>query len=396
MIPAPRFAGLPDYPFPRLRSLLGLPAGAALPGDAVDMSIGEPRHGVPGFVAEIMARNMEAYGRYPPNEGTPAFREAAHGWLCRRYGLSPGAIDPHAQIQPVNGTREALFMALQIFAVPERLKRPVVLLPNPFYQCYAGAAAAIGAEPVYVPATAETGFLPAFERVRPDLLDRTVAAFVCAPSNPQGAIAGRSYWRKLIALAETYDFGILADECYADIYDRVKPSGILEVSAGRWRDMSRVLSFHSLSKRSNLPGLRSGFVAGGADLIAAFRRIRAYGGAPSPLPVLEAAAAAWSDDAHAETNRALYREKIDAAERILGNRFGFRRPAGGFFLWLNVGDGEKVSLTLWDEARVKVLPGAYLATEVDGVNPGAPFIRVALVDALERTAEGLSRIAATL
>ncbi|MCP5433173.1 MAG: aminotransferase class I/II-fold pyridoxal phosphate-dependent enzyme [Alphaproteobacteria bacterium] len=396
MIVAERFAGLPDYPFPRLRALLGQKAGEALPEGAIDLSIGEPRHGVPEFLARALSADFAAYGRYPPNEGTPAFRRAAAGWLARRYGLAPDFLDPDAAILPVNGTREALFLAAQLAARAETQPRPVVLLPNPFYQCYAAAAAAIGAEIHYVPATAETGFLPAFDRVAREVLDRAVAAYVCAPSNPQGAIADLAYWRRLLALAERHDFLLFADECYAEIYDGAPPTGVVEACAGSPAALERVLAFHSLSKRSNLPGLRSGFVVGGEKIVTAFRVLRSYGGAPSPIPVLEAATQAWSDEAHVVANRTLYRAKIDVAERILGNRFAFRRPPGGFFLWLDVGDGERAARDLWSKAKVKVLPGAYLATEVDGVNPGAPYIRVALVDSLKTTQDGLERIAATL
>ncbi len=400
------FNCLPDYAFPRLRSLLkDLEPGL----QPIDLALGEPKHPFPAFVTDCLARHAADYGRYPPPFGTPDFLEACAAWLTRRYGLAPGAIDPAAQISALNGTREGLFMAAQTLAghkssVPGG---PVVLMPNPFYQCYAAAAVSIGAEPVFLPATEQTGHLPDLDAIAPALLARTVAVYLCSPANPQGTVANRAYWHKLIQCAEEYDFAVFADECYAEIYDTTAPPGVLEVACGEENGGSakRVLAFHSLSKRSNLPGLRSGFVAGDASLIARLRKLRSYGGAPSPLPVLAAATAAWSEDAHVEDNRALYRAKIDVAEACLADRFGFFRPPGGFFLWLNTArhglSGEEAAMRLWREAGLRVLPGAYLARgtaedRTPTANPGADHIRLALVQDIQVTTEAMSRLIATV
>ncbi len=385
---------LPDNPFVRLRALL---AGVEPKMPVIDLGIGEPRHQVPRFVIEELGRSPELYGRYPPTDGTSEFRAACVGWLRRRFNLGDGLVDPDRQIVPVNGTREALFLAAFL---AKAKANPAVLVPNPFYQAYAAAAIGIGAEPVYVPATAETNHLPDFAGLAPELLSRTVIVYICSPANPQGTVADLAYWRRLIALARAHDFLIFADECYADIYDRAPPTGILEAAA-ETGSLRNIFSFHSLSKRSSLPGLRSGFVAGDADLATAFKKLRLYGGSPSPLPVLHAAAAAWGEDAHVEENRALYREKLDGAERILKGRLGFYRPAGGFFLWLDVSetglDAEGAARKLYERGGVRVLPGSYLARwTVDSsgaaVDPGENYVRLALVHDLPTTLEALTRV----
>jgi aspartate/methionine/tyrosine aminotransferase len=297
----------------------------------------------------------------------------------------------------LNGTREGLFnAALALIPEHKRGRRPAVLIPNPFYQVYAVGALAAGAEPVFVPATEATGFLPDYAALPPDILDRTVAAFICSPANPQGAIAPAGYLADLLALAERHDFRILSDECYAELWRHAPPPGILEVAAACGADPERALAFHSLSKRSNLPGLRSGFVAGGPRAIAALRRLRAYAGAPLPEPLQAVAAAVWADEAHVVANRALYARKYALADDILAGFPGYRAPDGGFFLWLQVADGEAAALKLWRETGVRVLPGAYLARTVDGRNPGADRIRVALVAPEDATRDGLARLAACL
>ncbi len=370
-----RFDSLPDYPFPRLRALLnGIEPGRP----PIDLAIGEPKHPFPPLVQEILSRSMEGYGRYPPNQGTPAFRQACHRWLNRRYGLDPDFLDPDRQILPLNGTREGLFMAAQIVAGhkqspgagssgqgPSQPCRPAILMPDPFYQCYAGAAVGVGAEPVMVPTCPETDHLPDLGTIDPALLARTIAFYVCSPANPQGTVASLEYWCRLIRLAEQHDFLILADECYAEIYDQDPPPGILEAAFQKNLQIERILGFHSLSKRSNVPGLRSGFVAGGKTPMDRLMRVRSYGGAPSPFPVLEAAAALWDEDNHAAENRQRYRAKVDLAADCLGDRFGFYRPPGGFFLWLDMAQtgmtGEEAALHLWRSQGVRVLPGAYLS-----------------------------------
>lgn len=387
-----RFSALPEYAFPRLRALLrDVPAG----GPELAMTIGEPKHPMPAMIAETVAAHAHEFALYPPNDGTPELRAAIADWVKLRHGV---AIDPDSQVIPLNGTREGLFNAA-IALSPETKNgaRPAILMPNPFYQAYGAAALAIGAEPVMVPATAETGFLPRYESLPPQVLDRVTLCYLCSPSNPQGAIASDDYWRGLIALAEKHDFRIVADECYGEIYRDTPPPGGLRMAAETGADPERVMIVQSLSKRSNAPGLRSGFAVGGPRSIAAMKQLRAYGGAPLPLPLQRAATALWRDETHVEANRALYRVKFDLADWILGNFPGYVSPHAGFFLWLDVGDGEAAALRLWRETGVRVLPGGYLGRAgEDGVNPGAAYLRVALVAPEAEVARGLEAIRETL
>jgi aspartate/methionine/tyrosine aminotransferase len=386
-----RFSNLPPYAFPRLRALLDVHE----PGGPVrHMTIGEPKHAFPPWITDIIAREAEGFGRYPPNDGTPELRAAFTDWLGRRYGVT---LDPDTQVMPLNGTREGLYNAA-IALSPETKAggKPVVLMPNPFYQVYMVAAISAGAEPVMAPATDATGHLPDYASLDPALLDRVSLCYLCSPANPQGAVADRDYWQELIALAERHDFRILADECYSEIYRDSPPPGALEVAAGMGADPERVVVFHSLSKRSNVPGLRSGFVAGGPEVMTRLKQLRNYAGAPLPLPLMRAAEALWADEAHVTENRALYQKKFDLADRILGNVPGYRPPPAGFFLWLPVEDGEKAALRLWKETGVRVLPGAYLSRETEAGNPGAGHIRVALVAPYEETENALTTIRACL
>jgi aspartate/methionine/tyrosine aminotransferase len=265
-------------------------------------------------------------------------------------------------------------------------------MPNPFYQVYAVAALTVGAEPVYVPATAATGFLPDYAALPAEILDRVGVAYICSPANPQGAVASRAYWAQLLALAEKHDFTVLADECYSDIWRTAPPVGALQVAGEMGSDPERVFSFHSLSKRSNLPGLRSGFVAGGELGMARIRQLRAFAGAPLPLPIQRVSEAAWNDEAHVAASRALYHAKFALADQIFKGIQGFSCPEGGFFLWLPVQDGEEAALKLWRKTGVRVLPGAYLSRAVGGHNPGAGYIRVALVASYDETQAGLTAL----
>lgn len=399
-----RLGRLSDYPFTRLASLLAgvTPRANAEP---VIMSVGEPQHAPPPLIDEVLRTQAHLWGKYPPVAGTPEFRAAAVRWLERRYGLPAGMVEPDRMVLPVAGTREALFLAA-LLAVPETKagRRPAVLLPNPFYAAYEGAAVMAGAEAVFLTTTRETGFLPDLDALPPELLDRTALFYLCTPSNPQGAAADRAYLARAIGLARRHGFVLAVDECYAEIYDAAAPTGVLEVAAAlearygtSGGGLANLLVFHSLSKRSNAAGLRSGFVAGDPDLIALFSRLRSYSIAGTPMPALAAAAALWDDDAHVVENRALYRAKFDAAQSALEGRFGFYRPAGGFFLWLDVGDGEAATATLWREGAIKVLPGAYLThPDADGVNRGSSFIRIALVHDAATVAEACTRIAKIL
>ena len=380
-----RFSNLPEYAFPRLRALLsGIPPG----GDPVVMTIGEPRHAMPDFVAPVLNAHLGGFAKYPVNEGTPGLLGAISDWIGARHGIAVGP----ERIMALNGTREGLFNAA-IALCPERKcgLAPKVLIPNPFYQVYAVAAAAVAAEPVFVPATVETGHLPDYAALPAAVLDQVALAYLCSPANPQGAIAGEDDLERVIALAERHDFLILSDECYSEIWRDGPPPGALDV-ATRMGLADRVVMFNSLSKRSNLPGLRSGFAAGGPAQIAAMRRLRSYAGAPLPLPLQAVAEAAWRDEAHVAESRALYQQKYAIADRVLGNVPGYRPVEGGFFLWLPVEDGEAAARALWAQAGIQVLPGAYLSRDVDGHNPGRGHIRVALVDAPDRTEAALIRL----
>ncbi|MFT4013871.1 MAG: aminotransferase class I/II-fold pyridoxal phosphate-dependent enzyme [Paracoccus sp. (in: a-proteobacteria)] len=384
-----RFSNLPEYAFPRLRTLL---AGISPAADPVIMTIGEPRHAIPEFTARILADSMAEFGKYPPNEGTPELLAAISGWIGRRHGIE---VEP-ARITSLNGTREGLFnAALALCPEGKAGGRAAILIPNPFYQVYAVAAAAVGAEPIFVPATAETGFLPRYGDLDPAVLDRVAIAYLCSPANPQGSVADETYLQDLIALAERHDFLVFSDECYSEIWRDAPPPGALAV-ATRMGLADRVVMFNSLSKRSNLPGLRSGFAAGGAGQIAQLRRLRSYSGAPVPLPAQRVSATAWADEAHVDRNRALYQQKYAVADRVLGNVPGYAPPQGGFFLWLRVpqavGTGEDAAKKLWAEAGIQVLPGAYLSRDTAQGNPGRDYIRVALVDPAGPTETALNRL----
>ena len=381
-----RFSNLPDYAFPRLRKLLDHHAPGGAP---IAMTIGEPRHPMPDFVGPILAANLGGFAIYPNNDGTPELLSAISAWIARRYGVTLAA----DQLMALNGTREGLFNALVALS-PETKngKKPVVLMPNPFYQVYAVAALTVGADPVYVPATAATGFLPDYAALPAEVLDRVTVAYICSPANPQGAVASRDYWANLLALAEKYDFTIFADECYSEIWRSAPPVGVLEVAEATGADPERVFTFHSLSKRSNLPGLRSGFVAGGRKGMAQIRKLRSFAGAPLPQPIQAVSAAAWADEAHVEASRALYQEKFTVAAQVFSGLQGFQVPEGGFFLWLPVEDGEEAALKLWQKTGVRVLPGAYLSRDVNGDNPGKAYIRVALVAPKEEMQHGLVQL----
>ena len=384
-----RFSNLPDYAFPRLRALLaGIPAG----GDPVVLTIGEPRHAIPDFTGPILARHVDEFSKYPSNEGTPELLAAISGWLGRRHGIE---VAPE-RIVTLNGTREGLFNAALALS-PERKngQQPAILIPNPFYQVYAVAAAAVGAEPVFVPATPETGHMPRYADLDPALLDRVTIAYLCSPANPQGAIASEDYLEELIALADRHDFLIFSDECYSEIWRDTPPPGALAV-ATRMGLADRVVMFNSLSKRSNLAGLRSGFAAGGPGQIAQMRRLRSYAGAPLPLPIQRVSAAAWADEAHVDASRALYQQKYAIADRVLGNVPGYQPVAGGFFLWLpvpsEIGDSETAAKKLWAEEGIQVLPGTYLSRDTATGNPGRNFLRVALVATADETEAALNRL----
>jgi aspartate/methionine/tyrosine aminotransferase len=387
-------------PFVRLRELLGdTPPGKS----AICLAVGEPQHGVPSFVGPVVAAHIDEFGRYPMNKGLDPLCEAVAGWLGRRFKL-PRPIDSAHEVLVLNGSREGLFLgalAAERWASDRpdarRRARPAMLIPNPFYAAYAAGAAAARCEPVYLPATAATGFLPDLDVLSEELLARTVAFFIATPANPQGAVAELGYLERLVALARRFGFLIFSDECYSEIYTRRLPAGILEAGGP---DFANVVEFQSLSKRSSLPGLRIGFVAGDRKFLARFLELRNVAAPQVPMPMQRVAIAAYGDEAHVEHSRRLYAQKFDLADQIIGDRYGYKRPAGGFFLWLDVsahGGDEAVTLRLWREAGVRVVPGRYLAREQsDGSNPGRGYIRVAMVADQATTAEALHRLVAVL
>ncbi|MHA1598406.1 MAG: aminotransferase class I/II-fold pyridoxal phosphate-dependent enzyme [Alphaproteobacteria bacterium] len=388
----PGLGRLPDYPFDRLRGLLD----GVTPPDGLEpltLSIGEPKHTPPEMISTILTANKDIWGRYPPIDGTPEFRAAVAGWMGRRFALPEGAIDADSQILPVLGTREALFLAA-LLAVPDG--NAAVLFPNPMYHVYAGAAALAGAEAVLLEANANNNFLPRLEAIDEETLDRCALMYLCTPSNPEGAVASKDYIRRAIEMARAHNFILAMDECYSEVYDREPPAGAAEICTEPGETFDNVLIFQSLSKRSSAPGLRSGFVAGDPALIAKFRLLRNYGGPTMPMPIMAASAVLWSDDAHVAENRALYQAKFDLAEDLLGGRYGFQRPAAGFFLWLDMsehGGGEAAAKRLWAEGALRVLPGAYLSRpDANGKSPGDDFIRIALVHPLDITETALRRV----
>ena len=382
-------------PFVRLAELLA----DVKPGKpAINMSVGEPQHPIPSFVGPVLAAHLNDFGRYPANKGTERFRRAAAAWLDQRYDL-PRPLDPESEILALNGTREGLFLAAMAAArfVPPRAGQPAILIPNPFYAAYGAGATAADCEPVYLPATRASGFLPDLDALDTALLRRTVALYLASPSNPQGAVANRDYLVRLVALARQHGFLIFSDECYSEIFTQHPPHGMLEVAGP---DYANVIVFQSLSKRSNLPGLRVGFAAGDKKFLGRFIELRNIAAPQVPVPAQEVAVAAYGDEAHVEENRRLYALKFDLADQIIGDRYGYRRPAGGFYLWLDVtaqGGDEQAALKLWREAGLRVIPGRYLArSQQDGSNPGSGYIRIAMVQDQETTAEALHRLVAVL
>jgi N-succinyldiaminopimelate aminotransferase len=390
-------SGAISSPFTQLRKLLaGIAPGHERP---IELTIGEPREAMPEFVAAKLHEAASLYGKYPPIRGAEDARRAIVEWMSRRYALPAGSVDPERNVLMLSGSREGLFFACLPAVGRKDIKgQPAILMCNPYYSAYVAGALAVGAEPVYLNATRATGFLPDLDEIASDeaLLARTVALFINSPSNPQGTVADRSYILKALELARAYNFMLFLDECYSEIYTQAAPLGGLEVAMETPDRFRNLVVFNSLSKRSNLPGLRSGFCAGEADFLEAYGEVRNMCAPTVPLPVQHASAAIWRDEAHVERSRAAYRDKFLIADNVLGSRYGYARPAGGFCLWLDMsqfGGGTEAAVTLWQRAGVKVIPGSFLAqTGRDGTNPGADYVRVAMVqdsatiqEALERT-----------
>jgi aspartate/methionine/tyrosine aminotransferase len=382
-------------PFARTTELLA-PYKPAKP--LITLSLGEPQHPVPRFVGPVLSQHIADFGRYPLARGIEPFRKAAAAWLSTRFKL-PRPVDPEAEVLVLNGSREGLFFAALTAKdyVGERRGQPAILMPNPFYPAYGAGARAAGCEQIYLPTTVENGFLPDLDAIDDATLARTVAFYIASPANPQGSVATPDYFCKLKQLADRFGFMILSDECYSEIYTREAPGSMLECAGP---DFKNVVAFQSLSKRSNLPGMRVGFAAGDRKFLAAFHELRNVAAPQVPVPLQHVAVAAYGDEAHVADNRKLYRIKFDLADQILSNRYGYKRPAGGFCVWLDVskhGGDEAAAVRLYRDAGVRVIPGSYLARpQADGFNPGQGYIRLALVSDSESTAEALHRLVQTL
>ena len=392
---------LTDFPFARLNALLAPITPPAHLG-LINMAVGEPQGAMPAFARQIVNDEIDGWNRYPPNQGLPELNQAICEWLTRRYRLPAGLLDADRHVHPTAGSKEGVYIIAPVATPPQKGgAKPIVALPNPFYQAYLGGAVLSGAEPLLVDAPQSNGFLPDYESLDEATWKRMTVVYLCSPANPQGAIASKDYLQNLLSLCRKHDAVLAVDECYAEIYTDKPPVGALEAAlamdeTGAAEPFRNLAVFHSLSKRSNAAGLRSGFVAGDPRIVAMILRWRTYGGPQIPFAVQKASAALWREESHPPQTREWYRKNFRIAEQILHNRLGYYTPGGGFFLWLDVGDGEEATRKLWREAHVKVLPGAYACRETDGVNTSERYIRVALVHDEKTTREGLSRLAAVL
>ncbi|RZU37118.1 succinyldiaminopimelate aminotransferase [Fluviicoccus keumensis] len=391
----PDLSQLHPYPFEKLARLF---SDLTPPADLkpIALSIGEPKHPSPDFVMRTINQQSKHLATYPTTKGIPELRQAIAAWLQRRFRLVH--LDAETQILPVNGTREALFSFTQ--AVVNRQTRPLVMMPNPFYQIYEGAAFLAGAEPWYLPCTAETGFIPDFDAVPAEIWQQTQLLFICSPGNPTGAVIPRDKLVRLLELSDQYGFVIASDECYSEIYfdETDPPVGLLQVCAETGRhDYRNCVVFHSLSKRSNVPGLRSGFVAGDASILKPYLLYRTYHGSAMPVQHQWASIMAWLDEGHVIQNRALYRQKFKAFRDILDPVLPLQMPDAGFYFWADTPtDDESFARLLFGQAHVTVLPGRYLGRTVDGLNPGENRVRMALVASLNDCVAAAERIKALL
>lgn len=389
----PDLARLHPYPFEKLKQLFD---GVTLPADRhpIALSIGEPKHPTPHFIQETLLSHLHGLGQYPTTKGLPELRQTIADWLNQRFQLAPDSLDPETQILPVNGTREALFAFAQSLIDPA--EKPVVIMPNPFYQIYEGAAILAGAQPYYLNTLPENGYLPDFDAVPEAILQRCQLFYLCSPGNPTGTIIDQSGHQQLLELAERYDFVIAADECYSEIYadEQKPPQGLLQSAYALGNtDFKRCVVFHSLSKRSNAPGLRSGFVAGDSELLTAFFRYRTYHGCAMPIPTQHASITAWKDEKHVARNRELYRKKYTAVIDILANICTITQPPASFYIWFNTPiDDTDFARELFAQEHVTVLPGSFLSRKAEGVNPGHQHVRMALVAPLEDCIEAAQRI----
>lgn len=391
----PRLKLLQPYPFEKLAQLkqgIAAPAGKS----PIVLSIGEPAHATPHVIQEALLTHLHGLSNYPTTKGLPKLRQAIGDWLTNRFRLPAGLIDAERQILPVSGTREALFSFAQCVVDPSAGERPVVIMPNPFYQIYEGAALLAGAEPYFLNTPASNSYLPDFGSVPESVWRRCQLIYICSPGNPSGAVMPGAGHEQLLRLAERYDFVIASDECYSELYDDENnpPPGLLETACRLGNtEFKRCVVFHSLSKRSNAPGLRSGFVAGDASILNDYLLYRTYHGCAMPVPTQHASIQAWQDERHVRENRRLYREKFDAVIDILGEVCDVAKPPAGFYVWLKTPVSEiEFARQLYARENVTVLPGSFLSREFNGLDPGVNHVRIALVAPLQECVEAARRI----
>jgi N-succinyldiaminopimelate aminotransferase len=389
----PYLQQLQPYPFEKLAALkqgITPPAGKR----HIALSIGEPAHATPHLIQETLLTHLHGLSNYPTTKGLAELRQTIAAWLTRRFRLAEGLLDPETQILPVSGTREALFSFAQCLI--DRTTNPLVVMPNPFYQIYEGAALLAGAEPYFLNTVEANAYLPDFEAVPESVWRRCQLLYICTPGNPSGAVMPRETLTRLLELAEKYDFVIASDECYSELYDDESspPPGLLEAAFAIGNtEFKRCVVFHSLSKRSNTPGLRSGFVAGDAAILHDYFKYRTYHGAAMPLPTQHASIQAWRDEKHVIENRRLYREKFAAVIDILGDTAQLNQPPAGFYLWMKTPiDDTEFAQQLFAQQNVTVLPGSYLSRDFQGLNPGRNHVRIALVAPLDECCEAAERL----
>jgi N-succinyldiaminopimelate aminotransferase len=389
----PDLSQLHPYPFQKLAELL---SKRHPPHDRehIALSIGEPKHGTPAIIQEALRTHLHGLAKYPMTRGGETLRHSIAQWLKRRFGLPESSIDPDRNVLPVNGSREALFSFAQ--CVIDRNKQPLVLMPNPFYQIYEGAALLAGAQAHYINCTKTCAYKPDFDAVTAQIWNRCQLLYLCTPGNPTGAVLDEPELQRLIDLADRHDFVIASDECYSEIYfhENQPPAGLLGAAARMGNsDYERCVAFNSLSKRSNAPGLRSGFVAGDANIISRYLHYRTYHGCAMPYPTQAASEAAWRDETHVHENRRLYREKFDAVVSILSPALEVECPAGGFFLWSKTPfDDQQFVRALFEHEHLTLLPGSFLSRQARGCNPGFQHARIALVPPLEECLQAAWRI----
>jgi len=392
-------SSLPDYPFERLRDLLRNSDPISYVGvnnSVVDMSIGAPKHGMPSFFKNILEENFCDYGLYPPVKGTDSFIQSVKEWVSSRFSIPFDTISEETSITPLCGTKEGMFISAMSLTDDLKGGDNYFLIPNPFYQCYGAAAIMAGCIPFYMPTTKNTGFLPDFSDISPDILNRTKVVFICSPSNPQGSVASKEYWKNLLELSDKYGFYIFSDECYTDIYDKAPPPGVVEVVHETGRCFNKIVSFYSLSKRSSVPGLRSGFALSGHTSSRKIQKLKSYGGSVCPIPTMKASEALWKDENHVKKNREIYHKKYEFCHHIFSEYEGYTPIKAGFFLWLQVQECEQQSINLWKKFGIKTLPGKYLYRDQssDTYNEESnSFLRIALVEELPIIKIALEKIA---